>query len=149
MGVRDIKAWNSALLSKLVWDIHRKKDSLWIHWVHQYYIKHQPFWDWMPRKRDSVLMKKVGEIKKSVVWPSFITGGSGLKEGGRRGRTTSLGRKGCLSRGLEWCGTPLLRRNIASLCGWLLEVDSTHSIVLGLCMIWIRCVGYAMSVKNR
>ena len=102
-----------------------------------------------------MLIKKVGEIKNRLLGfhsspeDMVVTLGKWFEGGEKRGHTTSLGREGCLSRGLEWCGVPLLRRNIASLCGWLLEVDLTPSIVLGLWMIWIRCVGYAMNVKNR
>ena len=43
LGIRNPKAWNKALLSKTLWDIHSKKDSLWVHWVHQIYLKHSTF----------------------------------------------------------------------------------------------------------
>ena len=33
-GVRDLHAWNSALLCRALWNIQRKKDSLWVRWIH-------------------------------------------------------------------------------------------------------------------
>ncbi|GFS30621.1 hypothetical protein Acr_00g0012980 [Actinidia rufa] len=32
LGIRNSKAWNKALLSKTMWDIQLKKDSLWVQW---------------------------------------------------------------------------------------------------------------------
>ena len=39
LGFIDLHAWNLALLSKSLWKIQSKKDSLWVKWVHQVYIK--------------------------------------------------------------------------------------------------------------
>ncbi|KAK6121511.1 hypothetical protein DH2020_044741 [Rehmannia glutinosa] len=46
LGFRDIKSWNIALLAKVLWNIHEKRDSLWIRWVDQVYIKGTSVWDW-------------------------------------------------------------------------------------------------------
>ncbi|GFS39653.1 hypothetical protein Acr_00g0064160 [Actinidia rufa] len=35
LGFIDLHAWNLALLSKSLWKIQSKKDSLWVKWVHQ------------------------------------------------------------------------------------------------------------------
>lgn len=39
VGLRDIKAWNDALLMKTLWHLQTKKDSLWCKWIHHTYIK--------------------------------------------------------------------------------------------------------------
>lgn len=33
LGLRNLHNWNKALLSKLIWNIQNKKDSLWIKWM--------------------------------------------------------------------------------------------------------------------
>ena len=34
LGFRDVKMWNVASLGKQVWAIAKKKDSVWVRWVH-------------------------------------------------------------------------------------------------------------------
>jgi hypothetical protein len=34
-----LEEWNQANLAKLLWNINNKADSLWIRWIHSYYIK--------------------------------------------------------------------------------------------------------------
>ena len=43
LSIRNTKAWNKALLSKTLWDIQAKKDSLLVQWVYQNYLKHTSF----------------------------------------------------------------------------------------------------------
>lgn len=33
--------WNEAATSKLLWDVAREKDRIWVQWIHSYYIKHR------------------------------------------------------------------------------------------------------------
>lgn len=40
LGLRNILVWNKYALLKHLWDIARKKDRLWVLWVHEYLIKH-------------------------------------------------------------------------------------------------------------
>jgi len=37
--LKDFKLWNKATIAKLVWAISRKKDILWVRWVHRRYLK--------------------------------------------------------------------------------------------------------------
>ena len=46
LGVKNMKLWNQACIAKLVWDIARKKDGLWIQWIHGRYIKDRGWWDY-------------------------------------------------------------------------------------------------------
>ncbi|GFY90655.1 hypothetical protein Acr_07g0008520 [Actinidia rufa] len=59
LGIRNTKAWNKALLCKTLWDIQAKKDSLWIQWVHQIYMKHSAFWEYRSKHEDSPLINQV------------------------------------------------------------------------------------------
>lgn len=38
LGLQNIQSWNKALLCKLLWNIHKKKKSLWIKWIHHYHF---------------------------------------------------------------------------------------------------------------
>ena len=46
VGLRDPSIWNTASLSKLVWDVCLKKDVLWLKWVQEYYLKGEDFVDY-------------------------------------------------------------------------------------------------------
>ena len=39
--------WNEAFMAKILWDIQRKKDSLWIHYQ---YLKRRDIWHWKVHK---------------------------------------------------------------------------------------------------
>uniref|UniRef100_A0A803NHZ5 Reverse transcriptase n=1 Tax=Cannabis sativa TaxID=3483 RepID=A0A803NHZ5_CANSA len=41
LGQMYIPQWNAAAMVKHVWAIEKKKDNLWVKWVHSVYIKHQ------------------------------------------------------------------------------------------------------------
>ena len=38
IGLKNLEAWNKAWIVKLVWEVAKKKDSLWIKWVHEKYL---------------------------------------------------------------------------------------------------------------
>ncbi|XP_070014563.1 uncharacterized protein LOC142175548 [Nicotiana tabacum] len=38
-GLINLQMWNRAAIAKLCWDVASKRDSLWIRWIHAYYIK--------------------------------------------------------------------------------------------------------------
>ena len=39
LGFIDLSAWNLALLSKALWNLQSKKDSMWVKWVNRVYMK--------------------------------------------------------------------------------------------------------------
>ncbi|GFS42551.1 hypothetical protein Acr_00g0080480 [Actinidia rufa] len=67
LGIRNSSAWNKALLLKTMWDIQRKKDSLWVQWIHQIYMKNRSFWDYLPKHEDSPLIKQVIALREEMV----------------------------------------------------------------------------------
>lgn len=67
LGVRDLNAWNSALMTKLIWNLHLKKDSMWIKWVHHFYIKRDSVWDWKAPKEASPIMKYLMNVRERLV----------------------------------------------------------------------------------
>ncbi|GKC99298.1 hypothetical protein Tco_1169573 [Tanacetum coccineum] len=45
LGLRKLELFNKALMTSHVWDILRRKESLWIKWIHVYKIRERNFWD--------------------------------------------------------------------------------------------------------
>lgn len=63
LGLFDLKAWNIALLLKHLWNIHMKKDSLWVRWMHHYYKFHDGIWIRQVNPAFLVLVKKLLHIR--------------------------------------------------------------------------------------
>ncbi|GAB2266969.1 hypothetical protein Dimus_037926 [Dionaea muscipula] len=57
LGLFHLPSWNQALLFSNIWNIHVERQSLWIKWVHHYYLRGSSIWTWQPKKEDSVFMK--------------------------------------------------------------------------------------------
>lgn len=61
LGILNFKAWNAAFLAKILWNIHNKKDTLWVKWVHHQYLSNNNLWDWSPAK------SKVSHLMWSII----------------------------------------------------------------------------------
>jgi hypothetical protein len=44
LGLYDIKARNNCFIAKQLWNIHLKTDSIWIRWVHHFYLQDSTIW---------------------------------------------------------------------------------------------------------
>lgn len=66
LGFKNLSCWNSALLSKVLWDFHCKKDSLWVRWVNHVYLGDTTIWGRLPKKDDSPLLKKIFLIRDAI-----------------------------------------------------------------------------------
>jgi len=64
LGIKDLSAWNKALIAKLVWAIEFKEDLLWVRWVHGRYLKNKQWWDYTPPPDCSWHWKKICFIKE-------------------------------------------------------------------------------------
>ena len=67
LGIQNSKAWNKALLTKTLWDIQAKKDSLWVQWVHQIYMKKVSFWEYKNKNSNSPLLKQVIALRDEII----------------------------------------------------------------------------------
>lgn len=45
LNVTDMITWSKAALLKQLWSIYKKKERLWILWVHEYYMKGKMPWE--------------------------------------------------------------------------------------------------------
>jgi len=66
LGFKDLNCWNMALMAKVLWDFHCKKDSLWVRWVSHVYMGDSLIWGRLPKKDDSPLLKKIFLIRDSI-----------------------------------------------------------------------------------
>ncbi|XP_073056870.1 uncharacterized protein [Primulina eburnea] len=67
LGLKDLKAWNRALLAKTLWNIHSTKDSLWIKWVNHIYNCIGGVWNWDYKRDDSPLIKNILLIRDEII----------------------------------------------------------------------------------
>ncbi|XP_061371578.1 uncharacterized protein LOC133314119 [Gastrolobium bilobum] len=67
LGLFSLKEWNLTLLARILWDIHAKKDSLWIKWVHSQYLQGGNIWDHAHSPLDSPLFKKIIWIRDTIL----------------------------------------------------------------------------------
>ncbi|KAL0386604.1 UNVERIFIED_CONTAM: hypothetical protein Slati_4592800 [Sesamum latifolium] len=56
-----------ALLSRVLWNIHLKADTLWVQWVNGVYLRGGSVWDWQPKKGDSPLLQRLADIRNRLV----------------------------------------------------------------------------------
>ena len=63
LGLFDLKARNRSFLAKQLWNIHLKTDSIWIQWVHHYYVHTKSVWDIQAHSRSSPLWKVVLSVR--------------------------------------------------------------------------------------
>lgn len=63
LGLRDIRSWNKALLAKTLWNIHLKKDTLWIKWVNELFLHGNSIWEWVPKADSPPIFKNLAELE--------------------------------------------------------------------------------------
>ncbi|GFS37673.1 cellulose synthase like D4 [Actinidia rufa] len=67
LGFKNLEAWNLALLSRNLWNIQAKKDTLWVRWMHEKYLQNSCIWDYNGYKQDSNLMKHVLNVRDKLL----------------------------------------------------------------------------------
>ncbi|GJY16874.1 RNA-directed DNA polymerase, eukaryota, reverse transcriptase zinc-binding domain protein [Tanacetum coccineum] len=67
LGLKDLENWNDALLTKHLWNIASKKDSLWVKWVHIKRLKDKNIWNVQYDPSDSWNWKCLLEIRDKVI----------------------------------------------------------------------------------
>jgi len=79
LGLFDIRARNNSFLAKQLWNIHLKADSIWIQWVHHFYLHTQSIWDSTAHPCSSPLWKSILNF-----WDKLVD------KGGSRSQALSL-----------------------------------------------------------
>ncbi|XP_070011177.1 uncharacterized protein LOC142162437 [Nicotiana tabacum] len=63
LNITDIIIWNKATILKHLWNLCKKKDRLWIQWMHTYYIKQDIVWN-VKAKQVAWLTQKILGARK-------------------------------------------------------------------------------------
>lgn len=63
LGIKDIITWNKASMVRHIWDIARKKDSLWVKWCHQFMLRGKSLWGGQWAADTSWTWKKIVKLK--------------------------------------------------------------------------------------
>ncbi|KAK4422623.1 hypothetical protein Salat_1844800 [Sesamum alatum] len=66
-SLRKSTSWNVALLARVLWNIHRKADTLWVQWVNSVYVRGGSIWEWHLRKGDSPFLQRLAEIRNRLI----------------------------------------------------------------------------------
>lgn len=66
LGIRDLLTWNKAACFKYVWEIHSKKDSLWLKWIQHIYLKGENIWEHNALIHSSWQWKELMKVKEQV-----------------------------------------------------------------------------------
>lgn len=64
---RALLQWNMAIFGKLVWDIARKADNLWVKWIHDRYIKEQNWNTFVAPHGASWVVKYICKAKNVIL----------------------------------------------------------------------------------
>nr|XP_009770603.1 PREDICTED: uncharacterized protein LOC104221275 [Nicotiana sylvestris] len=59
----NIRIWNRAAISKVYWDLAKKKDKMWMKWIHTYYIKSQSIMEMDIPQQASWMVKTIIEAR--------------------------------------------------------------------------------------
>lgn len=77
LGFKVLKDWKRAAMSKHLWAVSQKADTLWVKWVHTYVIERQNLWFMPTPVNSSWTIKKIFKLR-----PLYSLGSStGLEMG--------------------------------------------------------------------
>ena len=77
MGIKNLEIWNKACIAKLVWNVVMKKDTLWVKWVHERYLKQAEWREYQAPPDSSWYWKKVTHVKDMFKQSPWFTGPPG------------------------------------------------------------------------
>lgn len=66
LAIKNLSAWNTAQIAKLVWAVEHKKDTLWVRWVHGKYLKNQDWWEYQPPSDCGWNWRKICKVKEDL-----------------------------------------------------------------------------------
>ncbi|CAK8532362.1 unnamed protein product [Lathyrus sativus] len=80
LNVLDLVVWNNMFMMKLLWNICRKTDDLWVRWIHAYYLKNEDVMYRMVKNSDSNIFKTILLQRENIgnmqmVWNEMVQAG--------------------------------------------------------------------------
>lgn len=67
LGLKTCKIWINAMIMKILWNISESKESLWIKWVHTFYLKKRDIWEWTCGLDNPPLFKNMEKIRNILL----------------------------------------------------------------------------------
>jgi len=67
LGLFDLKPRNKSFLAKQLWNIHLKTDSIWIQWIHHFYLQQNTIWSVTAHHSTSPLWKSLILLKYQLL----------------------------------------------------------------------------------
>jgi hypothetical protein len=67
LSLFDIRACNKSFLAKQLWNIHLKTYSIWIQWVHHFYLRSSSVWNIHAHHSSSPLWKSIISLRDRLV----------------------------------------------------------------------------------
>ncbi|XP_074265465.1 uncharacterized protein LOC141587900 [Silene latifolia] len=64
LGLKDQEMWNKAMIGRLVDWVAEKRDSIWVHWVHNNYLKGQEWMEYSPTTNSSWIWRRICKVKE-------------------------------------------------------------------------------------
>lgn len=74
LNITNLDFWNKVAIIKQLWALERKKDSLWIRWIHTYYIKQESLENCQIPKQAAWVTRKIIAARKIVMQASALQG---------------------------------------------------------------------------
>ncbi|XP_073263197.1 uncharacterized protein [Populus alba] len=66
LGLFDLKARNQSFIGKQLWNIHLKTDSVWIRWIHHFYLRDSNVWLVQAHPSSSPLWKAIISVRDFI-----------------------------------------------------------------------------------
>jgi len=66
LGLLDIQVSNNCFIAKHLWNIHLKQDSIWIKWIHHFYLPTHSIWSAPTPRTSSPLWKSLILLKNQL-----------------------------------------------------------------------------------
>uniref|UniRef100_A0A803PTY7 Reverse transcriptase domain-containing protein n=1 Tax=Cannabis sativa TaxID=3483 RepID=A0A803PTY7_CANSA len=63
LGFKRVHEWNKAAMGKYIWAISNKEDSLWLKWIHCFYIQNEDWWQYQPPTQGSWYWRRLVTLK--------------------------------------------------------------------------------------
>lgn len=67
LGLQHLASFNKCLLLKNLWSLILKKDSLWVRWVHGFYLRGVSFWDTDSKPHFSWVFKNILKLRQDAL----------------------------------------------------------------------------------
>ncbi|XP_059310806.1 uncharacterized protein LOC132062204 [Lycium ferocissimum] len=83
LNIINFEQWNKAAICKLLWSLSHKKDTLWVQWIHSFYIKTRNLADLVTPKQACWLVRKIFDARKWFPNTDPITHLAQFSVGGR------------------------------------------------------------------